>query len=218
MTFDITTSLTAMLDRLVDDIVDEIAKEGLALLKKILDEAGFQKSPYLKDYEVYAHVMGDVIIFEILLDVDSVVPEDELTRNAIKEAAAAAQAAEADADKTYAIGPNGPQRLVGKHNARRDARTPARDVRRPARDARRTSRDRLILKEVANISPRSAKVDRDGRLSVALKRTAKVVDEEVVMPQNEFQGIIGKFIGEISSLVSGKFAPGLASIIGGSNV
>ncbi len=214
MTFDITTSLTAMLDRLVDDIVDEIAKEGLALLKKILDEAGFQKSPYLKDYQVYAHVMGDVITFEILLDVDSVVPEDELTRNAIKEAAAAAQAAEADADKSYAIGPNGPQRLVGKHNARRDARTPASDLRRPARDARRTSRDRLILKEVANISPRSAKVDRDGRLSVALKRTAKVVDEGVVMPQNEFQGIIGKFIGEISSLVSSKFAPGLASIIG----
>lgn len=214
MTADITTSLTAMLDRLVDDIVDTIAKQGLALLKKILDEAGFQKSPYLKDYEVYAHVTGNVITFEILLDVEAVVPADEVTKKAIQDSAEQAAAAEQIADSSYAMGPSGPQRIVGPHNAKRDARRPARDMRKPARDARTTSVDRLIMKEVANVSPRSAKVTRDGRLSVALKRAATVVGEEIVMPQNEFQGIIGKFISEISTLVSSSFAPGLSDIIG----
>jgi hypothetical protein len=214
MRLDITTSLTSYLDRLVDEMVDAIAKDGLALLKRILDQAGFAKSPYLKDYEVYAHVIGDVVAFEILLDVEAVVAEDQATQDAMEATAEEGDESEAQASATYAIGPNGPQRLVGKTNALRDARTPARDARRPARDARKTARDRLIEKEVANITPRSARVDRDGRLSVALRRTAKTDGEGIVMPQGEFQGIIGVFLREISALISAKFAPGLSEIIG----
>jgi len=211
---DITTSLTAYLDRLVDEMVDAIAKDGLVLLKRVLDQAGFAKSPYLKDYQVFAHVIGDVVSFEILLDVEAVVPADEVTRQAMEDSADAGDEQEAVASSTYAMGPNGPQRLVGKTNAMRDARTPARDARRPARDARKTSRDRLIEKEVANITPRSARVDRDGRLSVALRRSARTNGEEIVMPQGEFQGIIGTFLREISSIISAKFSPGLSEIIG----
>ncbi len=214
MRLDITTSLTAYLDRLVDEMVDAIAKDGLVLLKRILDQAGFAKSPYLKDYEVYAHVIGDVVAFEILLDVEAVVAADQATQDAMEASAEEGDESEAQASSTYAMGPNGPQRIVGKTNALRDARSPARDARRPARDARKTARDRLIEKEVANITPRSARVDRDGRLSVALKRTAKVDGEGIVMPQGEFQGIIGVFLSEISTLISAKFAPGLSEIIG----
>lgn len=214
MRLDVTTSLTAYLDRLVSEMVDAIAKDGLVLLKRVLDSSGFAKSPYLKDYEVYAHVIGDVVAFEILLDVEAVVAEDQATRDAMEASAEDGDESEAKASSTYAMGPNGPQRIVGKTNALRDARSPARDARRPARDARKVARDRLIEKEIANITPRSARVDRDGRLSIALRRTARSDGEGVVMPQGEFQGIIGVFLREISSLISAKFAPGLSEIVG----
>lgn len=214
MKLDITTGLSTYLDRLVDDMLDVIAKEGLVLLKRILDESGFADSPYLKDYQVYAHVLDDVVVFEIVLNVEAVVAEDEVTRQALEESAKEGEKVEEGASRTYAMGPDGPQRLVGRNNAMRDARRPAMDARRPARDARTTARDRLIAKEVANIAPRSAKVDRDGRLSVALKRSAKVDGEGVVMPQGEFQGIVGRFVREISSSVASSFSSGLADIIG----
>jgi hypothetical protein len=211
---DISTTLTAYLDRVVDDIVDGIAKDGLVLLKRVLDEAGFAKSPYLKDYEVYAHVLsGNVISFEILLDVEAVVPQDDVTRQAIVDSVDQAAQVEAAAQASYGIGPSGPQRLVGKTNALRDARTPAYDRRRPARDVRQTSLDRLVNKEIANVTPRSARVDREGRLSVALKRAVAKSGETTVMPQGEFQGIIGKFLGELTAVISNQFSPGLSDIV-----
>jgi hypothetical protein len=213
MRLDITTSLTSYLDRLVDEMVDSIAKDGLVLLKRVLDSAGFSKSPYLKNYEVYAHVIGDLVVFEILLDMEAVVAEDQATKDAIEASAEEGDESESLASSTYVIGPNGPQRVVGKTSALRDARTPARDARRPARDARKNARDRLIEKEVANITPRSARVDRDGRLSLSLRRAAKTDGEGIVMPRGDFQGIIGVFLREISSLISAKFAPGLSEII-----
>lgn len=211
---DISTTLTAYLDRVVADMVHGVAKDGLALLKRVLDQAGFSKSPYLRNYEVYAHVIGDVVSFEILLDVESVVPADAMTRAAMEASQDEADQTDVAASASYGIGPSGPQRIVGKTNALRDARLPARDLRRPARDAREGSLDRLVKKEIANVSPRSASVDRDGRLSVALKRSTRTAGEGTVMPQGEFQGIIGKFMSELTSVISGQFAPGLTDIIG----
>ena len=213
MKLDISTTLTAYLDRVVDDMVHGIAKDGLALLKRILDQAGFAKSPYLKDYEVYAHVLDDVVAFEILLDLEAVVPADQATQQAIEASQDAGDDTEATATASYGIGASGPQRIVGRTNALRDARRPARDMRRPARDVRQTALDRLIKKEIANVTPRSINVNRDGRLSVALKRSTRAVGEETVMPQGQFQGIIGTFLSELTSVISSQFAPGLAEIV-----
>ncbi len=211
---DISTTLTAYLDRVVDDMVHGIAKDGLVLLKNVLDRSGFASSPFLKNYEVYAHVTSDVIAFEILLDLEAVAPADELTRKAIEASQDEADQTDVAADASYGLGPGGPRRIVGRNNALRDARQPARDLRRPARDVRQTSLDRLVQKEIANVTPRSANVDRDGRLSVALKRSTRAVGEETVMPQGEFQGIIGTFIGELTTIISNQFAPGLEDIVG----
>ncbi len=213
MTLDITTSIATQLDRIVDGMLDDMASEGLVLLKSILDEAGFRKSPFLKDYQVMAHVVGRTVVFEILLDLDSVVPQDEATKKAIEDSRQEGDALEESASSSYAMGPDGPQRIVGKQNALRDARTPARDARRPARDARKGSRDRLVEKEIANVTPRSATVTRDGRLSLAMKRTARTDGEEIVMPQSKFQGIIGRFLSEIRTVIAARFSPGIARIV-----
>jgi len=211
---DISTTLTAYLDRVVDDMIHGIAKDGLVLLKRVLDRSGFANSPFLKDYEVYAHVVSGVVVFEILLDVGAVAPADDLTRKAIEASQDEADQTDVAAEASYAMGPGGPHRVVGRTNALRDARTPARDLRRPARDVRQTALDRLVQKEIANVTPRSANVDRYGRLSVALKRSVRSAGEETVMPQGEFQGIIGTFIGELTTVISSQFAPGLEDIVG----
>jgi len=74
----ITTSLTTQLRRATEAVRDDIAKDGLIALKRVLDNAGFSESDYLKDYEVYSHIHGDGILFEILLKLDSTDVDEKL--------------------------------------------------------------------------------------------------------------------------------------------
>lgn len=209
----ISTSLTTILDRYIDQIIDEIAKDGLVALKRILDEAGFGDSEYLKDYEVSASVRGHEVEFGILLDFESVVPTDEITSKALETEEKVNDTVEAEPDAVYNIGKNGPVRILNPTSGKRDARTPARDARKKLRDKRVTAVDRSITKKIANISPRSARVTKDGKLSITLKRTAEIVREETVMPQDEFQGIIGDFMKKLAVLIATKFSPELSTIV-----
>lgn len=206
---DVTTAIVAAANRAVQSVIEDIAKAGLTALRNVLDQAGFRDSEYLKNYEVFAHVSGEVITFEILLDIEAVVPEDAATAEAIK---AGMEEAEQVAS-TFGMTAEGPRRISGMADVRRDARKPPRDARRPLRDARSNARDRLIRKEVANVRPRSAKVDRTGRLSVALRRSVRETEDAVTFPQGLFQGILGQFMKQLQSEIRDKFVPEIASII-----
>src|SRR4051812_27982057 len=86
---DITTSLTAALNQAVQSVSDSIAKDGLVVLRSVLSDAGFNKSEYLKNYEIYVHVGNDGIIFEIVLDIEAVekTPAVQDQMNAAQESA-----------------------------------------------------------------------------------------------------------------------------------
>lgn len=200
---DLATTLNAVLDRAVDRIVDGVATDGLKALKSVLDSAGFSRSEYLKDYEVLAHVTGRDITFEILLNVEAVEPEDEAAREAMQQEVEEAQQR---ASKTYRMTSRGVQRLE-------DARRPSRDARRPSRDARKTASDRTTEHKVALHAPRSARITRAGKLAVALKRSIRTTERGVRFPEGEFQGIIGKFMDEIRSVIAERFLPELSDII-----
>ena len=201
---DIATTLTAALERAADRVVDGIAKDGLKILKSVLDSSGFSKSEYLKNYEVLAHVSGREVTFEILLDIEAVEPENEDTRKSMEEQLERVQE---KASRTYRLTSRGVQRM-GK-----DARTPARDARTPARDARTTAADRLVEHEIALHAPRSARITRTGKLAVALKRSVRTVEGKTEFPEGDFQGIIGKFMDEIKSTIVDRFIPELGDII-----
>jgi hypothetical protein len=207
---DIATSLTAAMNRAIDSIVDDVAQDGLEALKIVLDSSGFSKSEYLKNYQIFAHVIGRIITFEIILDIEAILPEDLVTTQALQNQTQSIQ----DVAKTYGMSISGPQRLIGMSDARRDARQPARDARQPARDARKNSRDRLIAKEVANIRPRSARISKSGRLSVALRRSVRENESTVIFPEGVFQGILGKFLTDLKQVIVNTFAPKLAQILG----
>lgn len=208
MPVDISTSLTASMQRAVDGLIDTIAKQGLVELRKILEKHGFSKSEYLKDYDVFAHVVGGWITFEIRLDVEAVVPEDEAAQQAMDDVSQQVAAASEGATRTYTV--SKPSLQVRQM---KDVRRPARDARRPAKDIRKTAQDRLVEHELARLAPRSARVTKTGQLSVALQRAVRSSEKKVVFPQDKFQGILKDFLVSLQKILLDEFVPELVDII-----
>ena len=191
-------------------VLHDIAKEGVVALKRTLDIAGFARSEYLKDYEVYSHIRGDSVIFEVLVDFDAIQAEDDFTREALEKQQEELKAVE----KTYGVKSNKAYTRV------RDARTPAKDARKPAKDARQPAKDarvgakqRLLGHEIAMHMPRSARITRQGKLSVTLRRSMRETEEEVRMPQGHFEGIMKTVMDKLSSILFQNFLPELQEII-----
>lgn len=211
---DIATPLYAAIQRAADSITDVIAKEGLSALKRTLDKAKFSKSEYLKDYEVFAHVSGKEIEFEIVLNIEAVEPADEETRRAMEEEKATKEdEMKRDLARTYGWHMRGPRRLRDKRRPASDARQSLRDARQRVGDIRKTSRHRLLEHEMALKNPRSAEVTPEGKLSVSLRRTMRESEGEVRMPQGQFQGVMNQFMKELYEVVANNFGTELRDII-----
>jgi len=212
---DIATSLHTALERAVHNLIDVIAKEGLEALKRTIDRAKFSQSEYLKDHEIYAHVMGDSIEFEIVLSLDAIVPEDDETRKEIEKQLQEEEDEQLERQmaRTYGWSTRGPRRIRDARKPATDARTPLRDARQRVPDARTTARHRDFKRTVALRTPRSAQVTPEGKLSVALRRTVKETDTEIRLPQGQFQGVIDQFMKELKSLIADEFAQELTKIV-----
>ena len=213
-----TTSLSTQLMRAVESVRDSIAKDGLTALKKVLDESGFSRSSYLKDYEVYSHVTGNRIMFEILIQVDSV---DIDVKKVQEQNQASVEAFEKAADRTYKIISRGGFNRVSQM---RDNRKPRPSALRPTKDALhrvgglssafKDSGQRKLEHGIAMAMPRGMNVDRIGKLSVQFgKQTRTTKSGDIHFPQGQFQGIIKKFMDELRQIVLTQFSPELEKIL-----
>lgn len=211
---DIATTLHAAVQRSFDDLMERIASDGLTALKKTLDEAGV--SERLKQYEIFSHVAGDAVIFEIVLDTSKVVATDPKTMAAIRsEASKLRQEMMRRVTKSFEMGVDGPRRVVRdarkfQSDARaplRDARMSARDARKPALDARKSSGDRLIE------NPRGMDLTADGKLSVTLERSTKTGKSGFKLPKGPFQGILGDFMDRLHGTIADNFSDVLQGIV-----
>ncbi len=219
----ITTSLDAAMMRVVDSVVDIIAVEGVAVLKRILDAGGFAESELLKNYEVYAHVVGREIEFEILVPADAFDLADPQTASAVEKARQdAEEVVHTPGVRTYGFQPSAsPGRLTGRRDARRDARQSVWDARRDARkppktlqSKKQTSQARLIEHQIAMTSPRSMQVSREGKVSLRMTKTVEdTPDGGVRMPKGQFQGVIGQFVEGLQSVVAESFGPELEKVL-----
>jgi len=211
---DIATPLYTALKRITSGVTDAIAKEGLRALKRVIDAAKFPESEYLKDYDIYAHVMGNEIEFEIVLNIEAVEPADEITKKAMEEEKVTKEEElRRDLAKTYGWNIRGPRRLRSAKKSLRDARTPLRDARTRTKDARKTSYHRLMEHEMALRNPRSAEVTPEGKLSISLRRTVRETEKEVRLPQGKYQGVIDKFMKNLNKVIAENFAVELQKII-----
>lgn len=209
------------MSRAVSSVLDEIAKEGLVALRDLLTKEGFTKSEFLKDFDVYAHVLDEEITFEIVLSFDSVVPGDDEAKKAMQQQASAALD---EAARTYGLSLRSPRRVIGQRDARRPAADGRHDARRPARDVRKTSKDRLVGHEVSNHAPRnvivpkdgmprSATVNSEGKLSVIFQRSLRESGSGLKASKGKFDGMVGRFVSKLQDVIAEKFAPALARMI-----
>lgn len=206
----IATTLYTAMRRASSVVLHDIAKTGVVALKRVLDRSGFPKSEYLKNYEVYSHVVDDSVLFEILVDLDAVQIEDELTKKALQEQSETVN----DASTTYGVKSGRAYAFMkDKRKPARDARKPAKDARKPARDARTNSRDRLVDHEIALHAPRSARITRQGKLSVLLKRSMRETESEVRLPQGDFEGIMKDIMDKLSDVLYQYFIPELQELV-----
>lgn len=202
---DYTTSLAALAQRAVDAAVDKIAKDGVVALRRVLERSGFGRSQHLKDYDVLAHVRGDTVEFEILVDASAIEDSDEVraeAERAEKEAEAELQDAAA---RTFALEGDKAVRVVGMRG-RKDART-------GAKDARLTYKGRLIRHEMALRAPRSMSINRKGKLSLRFKRSVRETEKGFEYPTRKREGIVAEMFEAIESVVAKAFLPEIKAIV-----
>lgn len=198
---DVTTTIHVLLNRAVNNVIDDVASDGLYLLRKILNESGFDKSEYLKNYELYAHIIGDNIMFEIVLDIEAVLSDDEITKLAMSQEQKEITEIKDKSVKTYNL-------ATETHRVRR-----MRDKRKPAIDTRKTADDRKAEHTFARVYPRSARVTPTGKLSLAIKRSTRISERnEIIFPKIRFDGIIKKFMDELCDIVLTRFGPELMDL------
>ena len=223
MAYDIATTLNASMLRIVDAVIDAIAVDGVTALKRVLDDAGFSKSEALKGYEVYAHVSGREITFEILIPTEAFDTSDSQTREAVEKARQEAEEeVHTPGTRTYGFQPTSrPGRLTGRRDARRDARKSVwdgrRDARRPPKTLNsraKTSQTRHIEHEAALNAPRGMAVDREGMVSLRMTKAVEdTPDGGVRLPKGKFQGVIGKFVDSLKDVIADNFVPELEKLL-----
>jgi len=202
----ITTTLDVAMNRMLDDIINGVAKDGLVVLKQVLDSSGFLKSPYLKNYEVYAHVIGHQVMYEILVDVTALNEKEKQTRELIDSAVDNEISKSA---KTYGVSAKGVRRI----SKMKDVRKEVGDVRKTSHDARKTSHNRLLEHDSANHAPRSMEVNREGKLSVYYERSIRETKSGIKYPQFKYDGLMQKFLDKLIDTVSERFTSEIEKIL-----
>jgi hypothetical protein len=224
------------LQRSVASVSDAIAKDGLELLRSVLEESGFGKSEHLKDYELYAHTDGSEIVFEILLSTDSVEggaaegsDEDDMSEEVARYRVAAMEAMEAKfeeaAVKSFGLSSDGAVRRIStlrdKRHTSRDTKKPSRDTKKKSRDTKRGSEVREFEHKAAAAAPRavgaprSMHVGRSGKLKISFTRKLRKTAEATHYPQGSYEGIMGEFVDGMKDIVAQRFIPELEKILSG---
>ena len=227
---DITTALVAVLQRSVISISDDIAKDGLKLLKTVLEDAGFGKSEYLKDYELFAHSSGQEITFEISLSIDAVEDEesdssDELELDQYKQQVIDAldKQLERSAINSFGISIDGQTHKISRmrniRSSSHDARKSSHDARKSSHGAARGADSREYEHEAAAaaprslFAPRSMEIDRSGKLKLSFTRKIRKTMSGHIHPKGNYDGLMNKFIDGMKSVIAKRFIPELSKIL-----
>jgi hypothetical protein len=221
---DVTTSLNALLKRAASKSVDGIAKEGLKSLKSVLDSSGFASSPYLKNYEVFAHVTGGKVTFEIKLNADAVKPADVTAEKDMKqqqETQNNLNEIKDIASRKYGLTERGTQKIYNdsRRNALKSTKSALKAQKsalKPTKSGTKVAEERLIGHEIAYHAPRSMDLTKDGKLAISFRRSIRqTASSDFHYPKGKFSGIPDKFMKNLQKVVMSKFQPHLVKIMKG---
>lgn len=222
------SALNSAFNRMISNSIERIAKAGLVALRKVVNDAGFSRSEYLKNYELFVHIDGNLIIYEIVLDLEAIETEDEVSMEILEDQNKIIEEKLNKAStKSYRMTMRGVQGLTDARSPALDRRSPATDARTPATDARTTATDRLFKKELLNAAPRSAGIGRGGKLRLSFSRSIREVErqrkneqtqkvenvQEIRMPDGKFEGIVKEFIDELNKIIANEWADEFLKIV-----
>src|SRR5258707_15247653 len=121
MPSNLATSLSAALDKAALQVIDSIAKDGLLILKSVLDKSGFMESEYLKDYHVFSHVISDTVVFEIQVNIEALDLDDDELENMKAIQDKTEELLQQKIARTYGLsGLSGVEQISGQRDARKD--------------------------------------------------------------------------------------------------
>jgi len=204
---DITTSLNAQIDRVIDDVIDSIAKDGLVLLEKTVTEAGFSKSPYLKDYKIEAHVANKIVSFQIILGEDSIEIDEDVEREFKRNSDEQKKKTTVRKPRIYIIEKSRIRRIM------RDVRKTAQDRTAESTGTKRTVKtpeDRKAESETFKVqNPRSVTIDLKGKIKVKFKRSVtQLPDGKFKYPKNvATEGVFEHFLKDLEYVIESNFLP-----------
>lgn len=213
------TGIAALAQRALDAIVEEIAKDGVQVLRSVIEEEGFSQNENLKDYEVFAHVApNNEIWFEIVFNMEALDDEsqedtEETTEDEIPEGS-----------KTFGFSDLGRiSQLVSRNEGRRDARKPTHDARRDARrepkhlrSTYKTAEIRKVEHSIIARSPRSLRLNpKTSKVSLRIKSMVqnRVEDQVYVYRRKKFEGVVERFINGLTKVIANNFSDELQKII-----
>jgi hypothetical protein len=167
---------------------EKLAKDGLVVLQRVLDVSGASRS--LGQYDLYSHISGDSVIFEIIVNSDVVIATDEMTQKAISEEMSKwRKNTIANITKSFIMSERGPQ--VFMHDARNE-----------------------VAGDTYIDNPSGMDMGDDGKLSLTLERsTRKTKSGEFMMPKGELQGLLGKYMEKLNKVIAKNFADELTKVI-----
>ncbi len=205
----ITTTTNTILLRAIDDVIDSIATDGLQVLNRVLKNANFSKSEFLKNYELFAHVSDKEILFEIVLDIEAVLPENIGAEKEMQEQKSSESPID-DSAKTYHLSKK-TKRVRRIRRSIRDESIVDSGI--PLKDARQGSKNKLVKNDLMRISPRSMSLRSSGKVSIGFKRSLKISRlGQLIFPQSRFDTVIKDFINELREVIFEKFTPHLVAL------
>lgn len=207
--------LNVLFKQAIAPIMDSIAKDGVIAIRSALEKSGFIESEYLKNYQVLAHVSSKDIIFEILIDSDAIDKESiekmkEENEDNDKEAEENKKKPKR-VYKTISVDKSGNSEIVSKKH---DARNRVTDSANQLKDARKNSQNRKDEHELAAHAPRNMSINKDGKLSIKLKKeVTETKDGGVIMPQDDFEGVSKEIVEAIKQAMSKNVVVAMKEVI-----
>jgi hypothetical protein len=204
------------------------------LLRRLLDESGFNKLPHLKDYEIYSeHDQDGTVNFVLEINTDALNTRTRKLVDADKYPGAKANLQNA---ARKIDNPREARNYVSRHYLAKDGSVhrvqgmrrrgkPAVNAAKPARDARKTSvhRDRPDARETAGerqvkharaaIAPRRLELDENNEVMMEKQKTVRNTKTKVIFPKEDYQGIMKKFIDGIMKIIEESFTPELSKLM-----
>lgn len=217
----------------LDHVNGVIAEHGLRILKNILDENGFAQSTHLKNYIISSEQFDGMIMYSIEIEPEGLTSKSAKLMNMKDEAVKAnfqdvtrsidGKKGKKNFIKKRMMTPDGRVfRVAGSHDARNRAKSVFTETKsaltssthRRRKSPVKNAEDRELEHLYAAMCPRRMEVKGD-KLDISLRKEVLETPMKVIIPKNDYTGIVKMFIDKLMDTIEVQFASAVNKVIQG---